>query len=193
MKDDERKKFLSVIVKETERLTRLVNRILDLAKVESGRADWKMEDLDIAQVIQNAIDATSQLFRERQIKLNYEVAEKPLNVFIDQDRIIQVLINLLSNAVKFSQPETGKVEIKVEQLGNEVIIRIKDNGPGIKPGEQNRIFDKFMQINDLEDGKPEGTGLGLSICRRIIEYHNGRIWVESIAGTGATFIFTLPA
>lgn len=192
MEEDERKKFLSIIVKETERLTRLVNRILDLAKVESGRADWDMKYIDITEIIQDAIDSTSQLFHQQQVKLNYMVETHPLNVFVDRDRIIQVLINLLSNAVKFSQSHTGRVEIKTERIHNEIRTMITDNGPGIEKDEQENIFDKFKQINDMEDGKPDGTGLGLAICRRIIEYHNGRIWVESSSGNGATFIFTLP-
>lgn len=192
MDEEERKKFLAIIVKETERLTRLVNRVLDLAKIEAGRADWKMEDIDITEIVQDALDTTSQLFLDKAITLTTEIPDTPMKVFVDRDRLVQVLINLLSNAVKFSRPETGKVMIRIYRSRNKILVEVNDNGPGIHPDEQNKIFDKFQQINDLRDGKPKGTGLGLSICRRIIEYHNGRIWVESTPGSGATFIFALP-
>jgi signal transduction histidine kinase len=192
MAPPERQKYLDIIVKETERLTRLINDVLDLAKIESGRADWYMENIDLPEVLHEAVAATSQLFHERSITLVEMLPTFPVQVFADRDRIIQVVINLLSNAAKFSPPETGRVTVRLYFKEREVRVEVADNGPGIQPHEQQKIFEKFKQITDLRDGKPRGTGLGLTICRRIIEYHNGAIWVESIPGEGAKFIFSLP-
>jgi len=180
------------MVKETERLTRLINEVLDLAKIESGRADWFMENIDLTEVIKEAVASTSQLFREKSITIVDMIPTFPVNVFADKDRIMQVAINLLSNAAKFSPSEEGSVTVRVFFQKREIRVEVADNGPGIHPGEQKKIFAKFKQITDLRNGKPKGTGLGLAICRRIIEYHNGRIWVESKPGKGAKFVFSLP-
>jgi len=192
MNPEERHKYLAIMVKETERLTRLINEVLDLAKIESGRADWLMESVDITTLIKEAVASTSQLFRGKEITLVEMVPSFPINVFADRDRIMQVVINLLSNAAKFCPTEKGTVTIRAYFKEREVRVEIADNGPGIPPEEQKKIFDKFKQINDLRHGKPKGTGLGLAICRSIIEYHNGRIWVESKPDKGAKFIFSLP-
>ena len=192
MDQGERQKYLDIMVKETERLTRLINEVLDLAKIESGRADWFMENVDLTEVLREAVASTSQIFREKSITVVEMVPTWPITVFADRDRIIQVVINLLSNAAKFSSPETGTVTLRLYFKDREVRVEVADNGPGIHPDEQGKIFEKFKQITDLRNGKPTGTGLGLAICRRIIEYHNGSIWVESTPGEGAKFIFALP-
>jgi signal transduction histidine kinase len=192
MDQGERQKYLDIMVKETERLTRLINEVLDLAKIESGRADWFMENVDLTEVLREAVASTSQIFREKSITVVEMVPTWPITVFADRDRIIQVVINLLSNAAKFSSPETGTVTLRLYFKDREVRVEVADNGPGIHPDEQGKIFEKFKQITDLRNGKPTGTGLGLAICRRIIEYHNGSIWVESTPGEGSKFIFALP-
>jgi Na+/proline symporter/nitrogen-specific signal transduction histidine kinase len=192
MNAQERQKYLDIMVKETERLTRLINEVLDLAKIESGRADWYMENIDLTVVLREAVEATSQLFRENSVAIVEMTPTFPITVFADRDRIIQVVINLLSNAAKFSPPEKGKVIVRLYFKEREIRVEVADNGPGIHPEEQQKIFEKFKQITDLRNGKPKGTGLGLAICRRIIEYHNGSIWVESMPGEGSKFIFSLP-
>jgi len=192
MKKVERRKYLDIMVKETERLTRLINQVLDLAKIESGRADWFMVNLNLTEVLKEALAATSQLFHEKSITLVEMLPSWPINVFADRDRIIQVVINLLSNAAKFCQPDEGEVTIRLYYKDKEVRVEVADNGPGIQPDEQHKIFEKFQQIIDLRNGKPKGTGLGLAISRRIIEYHNGRIWVENKPDGGSKFTFTLP-
>jgi Na+/proline symporter/nitrogen-specific signal transduction histidine kinase len=192
MRQEERQKYLDIMVKETERLTRLINEVLDLAKIESGRADWHMENINLTEVLEEAVAATSQLFRERSVAIIELLPTFPVTVFADRDRITQVVINLLSNAAKFSPPEKGRVTVRLYFKEKEIRVEVADNGPGIHLDEQEKIFEKFKQITDLRNGKPKGTGLGLAICRRIIEYHNGSIWVESVPGQGAKFIFSLP-
>jgi signal transduction histidine kinase len=187
----ERQKFLAIIVKESERLTRLINQVLDLAKIESGNIEWTEECVDLAALIDEALNALGQLFRDKAINLQKTLPPKPAVVRADRDRLIQVLINLLSNAVKFCEPGTGVVAIRLKIMGEKVRVEVADNGPGIDTDEQERIFDKFHQLKGLHGEKPRGSGLGLTICHRIISHHQGRIWIESSPGAGATFIFEL--
>jgi Na+/proline symporter/nitrogen-specific signal transduction histidine kinase len=192
MEKSERQRFLGIIVKETERLTRLINQVLDLAKIESGRLEWLFESVSLNDVIEEASAATTQIFIENSIDLEKEIPSRPVFVKADRDRLIQVVINLLSNAVKFCEPKTGRVNIRLSGENEKAIVEVTDNGTGIHPDEQDRIFEKFLQLSDQHDGKPMGTGLGLAICKRIIEHHGGRIWVESSMGSGSTFAFSLP-
>jgi len=192
MEREERQKFLNIIVKETERLTRLINQMLDLAKIESGKAEWVMGNFQMNEAIKEALAAVSQLFHEKSVRLEQEIPTESIFVRADRDRIIQVIINLISNAVKFCEPETGQVTIRMVPRKKEVLVEVIDNGLGIPSDEQERIFEKFHQLGDLYKEKPGGTGLGLAICQRIIRYHKGQIWVKSRPTKGATFAFTLP-
>ncbi len=189
---DQRSLFLSIIVKETERLTRLINQTLDMAKIESGNAEWCAAELDLREVITEACEATSQLFSEARVALTQVLGAAAPRVMADRDRLMQVLINLLSNAVKFCQPGLGHVEVRLTAHGGQARVDVKDNGPGIPREQQEPIFEKFRQGGDSATGKPHGTGLGLPISRRIIEHFGGRLWVESEPGHGAIFSFVLP-
>jgi signal transduction histidine kinase len=184
--------FLSIIVKETERLTRLINQMLDMAKIESGNADWRATELDLREVVAESAEATSQLFSEARVALTLFLGEAAPRVMADRDRLMQVIINLLSNAVKFCQPGRGQVEIRLTAVGGQARVDVKDNGPGIPTDQHETIFEKFRQGGDSATGKPRGTGLGLPISRRIVEHFGGRLWVESEPGHGATFSFVLP-
>ena len=184
---------MDIMVKETERLTRLVNDVLDVAKIESGRMEWHLEKHDLRELVGEAATAVVPLFRDRRVKLKKHLPEKPVIACVDRDRIQQVIINLLSNACKFSPERTGKVEASLEQKDRQLILTIRDNGKGIPPEQLDRVFDKFHQIIDIPSGLTKGTGLGLAICRMIIEHHGGRIWVESPAGSGAVFFCELVA
>ncbi len=192
MDREKRQQFLANVVKETQRLTRLTNQVLDVAKIESGRADWIVEHVSLQDLVEEGLVTTNQLFIEKSIAMNKDMPLEPVFVMADRDRLIQVVINLLSNAVKFCEPETGRVSIHMFVENGAARIEVSDNGPGIPPGKQEQIFEKFHQIGDQQEGKPMGSGLGLSICQRIIEHHKGQIWVESNEDEGATFIFTLP-
>jgi Na+/proline symporter/signal transduction histidine kinase len=189
---DERRKFLEITVKESERLTRLINQVLDLAKIESDSMEWTEEQVNFQEVLSEALSSMSQIFRERAIRLEQSAPPAPVLVMANRDRLIQVVINLLSNAVKFCEPGSGRVAIRLKTSPGKARVEVFDNGPGIDPDEQLMIFEKFHQLKGIHDEKPRGSGLGLTICHRIVRHYGGRIWVESRPGAGANFIFELP-
>jgi hypothetical protein len=189
---DERGGYLRIVVDETERLTRLINQVLDLSKLESGSADWQIEPIDLHQAVATSVRATAQIFEDRQVTLEVNVPEPAPFVQADQDRLVQVLLNLLSNAVKFCARGTGRVRISVETRDDVVRVDVTDNGPGIAREDQEAIFEKFRQGGDVRTNRPPGTGLGLPISRAIVDHLGGRLWVESTPGQGATFSFVLP-
>jgi signal transduction histidine kinase len=191
----QRARFLGIIVSETVRLSRLINQILDLAKLESGRAEWTVAAVDVAEVVREAADSLAALFAEKHVALELDGCESGLVVAADRDRLMQVMVNLLSNALKFVPAEGGRVKVGAGGTASEVRVSVTDNGPGIQLVDQEVIFDKFRQgagTTDVLTDKPQGTGLGLPISRQIIEYFNGRLWAESTPGAGACFVFTLP-
>jgi signal transduction histidine kinase len=190
---EQRKRFLGIITKETERLTRLINQVLDLSKIESGKAEWQQSRFDMKEVIADALAGMSQVFEERSIRVDMRVPDKPIAVSADVDRIIQVLLNLLSNAAKFCDPRQGRVEVALSEGDGMLRVDVRDNGPGIDTADQSVVFDKFRQVGDTLTAKPHGSGLGLHISRQIVEHFGGRMWVESSLGRGACFSFTLPA
>lgn len=189
---EQRREFLGIIVKESERLTRLINQILDLAKMEAGRMDWQIEQLNLNAVVGDALAVTRGLFAERPIQLEVDIPEALPTVEYDRDRLIQVIVNLLSNAVKFCDPQNGRVSIDAGIEGSAVRVSVHDNGAGVAQGDRARLFERFQQIGNTLTDKPQGTGLGLAICRQIVERFGGRIWVDSEPGKGAAFSFLIP-
>jgi len=191
---EQRNQFLDVVVKESERLTRLINDILDMSRIASGKMEWHLSTCDPREIIDDALAATSGLFREKQIAVEPELAAQLPKVTVDRDRLMQVVINLLSNAAKFVQAGSGRVKVQLAAKGQDLTVSVEDNGPGIPPDQYDAVFERFRQLGgDKMTGKPKGSGLGLSICRQIIEHFGGRIWVEPAAPRGAVFRFTLPA
>jgi signal transduction histidine kinase len=188
----QRKKFLDIITKETERLTRLINQVLDLSKIESGQAEWAESQVDMKDVITDTVTGMGQMFEEKGIRIELQLPESAPRVPGDVDRIIQVLLNLLSNAVKFCEPGKGRIEIALSETEACLRVDVRDNGPGVAASDRAMIFDKFRQSGDTLTDRPHGTGLGLPISRHIVEHHGGRLWVESRPGGGACFSFTLP-
>lgn len=182
---------LGVILRESERLTHLINDVLDIAKMEAGKIEWKKEVVDPAQVVRNAAEAVSALFEKKGLALHNTLPESMPPILGDPHRLEQVVINLLSNAVKFTDAGGVKVFGRVENGG--VVIGVADNGVGIAKDDLEKVFIKFKQVGDTLTDKPTGTGLGLPICKQIIEHHGGRIWAESEFGRGATFSFALPS
>ncbi len=181
---------LDVVVSEGQRLTKLIDEVLDLAKIESGKIEWRIESLSAPELIGRAVAATSSLVENKPVSLSAEI-EPDLPPFMgDRDRLIQVVINLISNAVKFTSQ--GPVTCRAKQVGSEIVISVTDTGLGISPEDQPKVFEKFKQVGDTLTDKPKGTGLGLPICKEIVEHHGGRIWVESEPGKGSTFSFSIP-
>ncbi|MBF0564661.1 MAG: cache domain-containing protein [Nitrospirae bacterium] len=180
-----------IIISEGERLTTLINDVLDITKMEAGKMVWKCEPINIKDLLNHAARATSSLFRGKDpVRLIIETEENLPGTVGDYDRIIQVMINLISNAVKFT-PE-GSITLKAGAEVGFLFISVIDTGIGIPSGERDKVFEKFKQLGNTLTDKPKGTGLGLPICKEIVEHHGGRIWVESAQGKGSTFCFSLP-
>jgi Na+/proline symporter/nitrogen-specific signal transduction histidine kinase len=188
----QRKKFLGIIAKETERLTRLINQVLDLAKIESGKAEWAEMRVDMKEVITDTLAAMDQVFKEKNIGVDARLPENVSNVTVDLDRMIQVMLNLLSNAAKFCDSANGRIEVVLAENDGRLRVDVSDNGRGISLEDHEAVFSKFHQVGDTLTDKPHGSGLGLYISRQIIEHFGGRMWVESRLGSGARFSFTLP-
>lgn len=187
----QRRKFVGIIAKETERLTRLINHVLDLARLESGRNEWQDSSIDLPELVSDALTGMSQVFQERSIQVSVRAEPGLPAVRADVDRVIQVLLNLLSNAAKFCDPRDGRIEVALARGDTMLRVDVRDNGAGIAGEEQAVIFEKFRQGGDTLSTK-QGSGLGLYISRQIVEHHGGRLWVESGPGAGACFSFTLP-
>jgi signal transduction histidine kinase len=181
---------LKVVVSEGERLTKLIDDVLDLAKIEAGKLEWHMTSLTVPEIVERATAATASLFDQKKLPLLKEVGPDLPAVVGDRDRLIQVVINLISNAVKFT--DAGTSTCRAGRRGGEIVVSVSDTGMGISPADQPKVFERFKQVGDTLTDKPKGTGLGLPICKEIVEHHGGRIWVESEPGRGSTFGFTLP-
>ena len=194
-----RQRFLSVIHNESERLTRLINNLLDVARIEAGRGlGLNCETLDFRAIADEAIES-QRVYSSRHVLVNTVPADLP-PLLADRDKVLQVLINLLSNAMKYSPG--GNVSVAAHIEGRELVASVADEGPGIAPEHLGRLFQRFGRISAREmstknpgageRAKPTGTGLGLFLTRHLVESHSGRIWVESEAGQGARFRFALP-
>lgn len=192
---EQRAEFLRLVVAESERLSRLVNQVLDLAKIESGSADWRPADIDLPALLRQAAQTTAELFRERGAALQLELpptAPPPAPLLrADPDRLLQVLLNLLGNAVKFVPAGTGRVRLALRCDAREAVVTVDDDGPGVPPAQRALVFEKFRQ-GGAADARPPGTGLGLPISRQIVEHFGGRLWLEDSPLGGARFAFALP-
>lgn len=188
---------VNIIVSEGDRLMVLINDVLDLARIESGKAVWHMQPLAVEQVITQSVTVTAALFEAKKLDLLLDVAPDLPQVQGDYDRLIQVFVNLISNAVKFT--EVGSVTCRARLANSqsvagrrEIVLSVQDTGVGIDPQNYEKVFEQFVQVGAVSLMEVQGTGLGLPICKEIVEYHDGRIWVESELGKGSTFYFTLP-
>ena len=188
----ERARQLGIVIKESERLTRLINQILDISKLESANVEWNPGPVDMKEIVEDTVSAMSELFKGKNIELYKRVPENVPLVTADLDRIVQVMLNLLSNAEKFCHPRRGKVEIALSEMRGFLRVDVRDNGTGISYADRELIFERFRSTGDSPAGSPHGTGLGLHICRRIVERLAGRIWVESGVPGETCISFTLP-
>lgn len=183
-------KNIQIITSESERLTRLINDILDLAKLESGKMHWENEITSFEEIVEKAWLSTSSLFEEKNLYFKKEFKDNVHLIYVDKDKFQQVLINLFSNAIKYTNQ--GGITCVIKKDNNNLRVEVIDTGVGIDTNHFYLIFDKFKQVNGVLENKTQGTGLGLTICKEIIEHYGGKIWVESELGKGSSFIFNLP-
>jgi len=185
-----KREMLDIIVRNIDRQTNLVNDLLDLSRIESGRMELKFERVALDSVIADSIESVKHAASEKGIKQNVELLEGLSSVKGDREKLTQVVINLLNNAIKFT-PRSGEIRIKARELNGQVEVKVSDTGIGIPPEDLDSVFDKFYQVDSTLTREAGGTGLGLAICKGIIEAHNGHIMAESELGKGSTFVFTL--
>ena len=188
--EETKREMLDIILRNIDRQTNLVNDLLDLSRIESGRMELKFERVSLDSVIADSIGSVKQAASEEGIKLNVELPEDLASVKGDREKLTQVVINLINNAIKFT-PRSGEISIKARELNEQVEVKVIDTGIGIPPEDLDKVFDKFYQVDSTLTRKAGGTGLGLAICKGIIEAHNGHIMAESEFGKGSTFVFTL--
>ena len=189
--NEKQAEYTEDILSSGRHLLSLINEILDLSKVEAGRMELELATFDLPLAIDNARTFVRERATKHGIHLDVAVDERLGDFLGDERKIKQILLNLLSNAVKFT-PEGGRIGINAVQSNGAVEISVTDTGIGIAPEDQPRIFEEFRQVGGDYVHKKEGTGLGLTLAKKFVELHGGKIWVESEAGKGSTFIFTLP-
>jgi len=185
--------YLTRIKSNSDRLARLINDLLDLSTIEAGKIDLRPTNLPVVTLVKEAAESLRPVAAEKLINLTVLSADPGVIAWADRDKVIQVLMNLIGNALKFA-PTRGKVTIAVARNSAAWMqISVTDTGPGIPAEEVNKVFGRFYQIGQAGTQKTQGTGLGLAISKALVEMHGGKIWVESEAGKGSTFSFTLPA
>jgi signal transduction histidine kinase len=177
------------IQKSADRMNRLIRDLLDLARLDGGHISIQPVAQDVAGLVGDAIELLREEAADKSLRLEHSVAQGTERALCDRDRILQVIANLVGNAIKFTAPG-GEVALRAEPCGRDVLLSVRDTGPGIPEDQRARIFERYWQAKETAH---KGTGLGLSIAKALVEVHGGRIWVESKVGEGSTFFFTLPA
>ena len=183
------RRMVDIAVANTDRLVRLINDILDIERIESGRVKMEKRACEATSLMLQAVDSVRELADKAAVKL--EVSAGPGRILADPDRVIQTLTNLLDNAIKFS-PQGSTISLNLGRQNGDMLFEVKDRGRGIPADRLTVIFERFQQVDASDRREKGGTGLGLAICRSIVEQHGGRIWVESVLGQGSSFYFTLP-
>jgi signal transduction histidine kinase len=181
---------VEIIAQNGRHLLSLINDLLDISKLEAGKAQLHRGEVEVESLISECVESVSSLAKTKKLELSVSVGEDVGRAFADGPKLKQILLNLLGNAIKFT--ETGSVRINAERRGAELCISVRDTGIGVPPEDAERIFESFQQGKSGISGKYQGTGLGLAISRRLVEMHGGRIWVKSSPGQGSTFSFTIP-
>jgi signal transduction histidine kinase len=186
---DKADRMLDIALKNTERLVRLINDILDIEKIESGKISLDIQPIDAADLVMQAAATMHAMAEANHVRLDIRPAVG--TVYADRDRMLQTLTNLLSNAIKFSKAE-NRVSLLAEKRGAGLLIRVRDQGRGIPAHKLQSIFERFQQVDASDSREKGGTGLGLAICRSIVQQHGGAIWVDSAEGKGSEFFVLLP-
>jgi two-component system phosphate regulon sensor histidine kinase PhoR len=183
--------FVKIIYEDSNRLANLIDDLLDLSRIESGKMKMSFEPLDLKPVLARALGVLSKTIKDKKIKLNSDVPETLPKALADEKRLAQVFLNLLDNAVKYT-PDGGSVNIGISQTDDHLRIDISDTGIGIPENDMPRVFERFYRVDKARSREMGGTGLGLSIVKHIVLSHNGQVWAESEPGRGSKFTFTVP-
>ncbi len=187
---DGQKEFLEMTVTTSNTMLAMINDLLSVAAIESGKLELRLGHADLGALVKERVRLMEAAAGRKSITMHVSLEDTP-DVCCDPERISQVVDNLLSNALKFSPTET-KVRIDVTSVDGEVAVSVADQGPGVSPEDQDRLFGEFQRLSARPTGGESSTGLGLAIVKKIVEAHRGRVWLESKAGAGATFSFCLP-
>jgi signal transduction histidine kinase len=191
--NDKQVRYMRGIKESTDRLARLIDDLLNLSVIEAGRMELKPASFPLLSLIHEVTETLKPMAEEKLIHLNAASTDGNLITWADRDKMTQVLTNLISNAVKFT-PTGGEVNVAVQKNSAAwITICVSDTGPGVSREEADKIFEEFYQLRQPNGEKSKGVGLGLAISKKLVEMHGGRIWVESVVGTGSTFFFTVPA
>ena len=188
---ENQRRYLTSMEVAADRMLKLIGEILDLSKLEAGKLPLQRRVLDLAALACDVADSFRPLAWEQSITLEVSAPAAMASVTADSGRLEQVLINLLHNALKFT-PQGGVIKIDVRDVADEVEVSVADTGPGIPANQLHLLFEKFGQASTTKHGRGPSTGLGLVVCRHLVEAHGGRIWVESVEGAGARFVFRMP-
>jgi signal transduction histidine kinase len=186
--NDKQAEYVGDIAESGRHLLALINDILDLSKIEAGRMELDLSDIDIGKTISHALSLVRERAERRGIAIGSRVEAVTLRA--DERKVKQVLLNLLSNALKFT-PQGGRVDVRAATVGHHVEVSVADTGVGIAPEDHDKVFEEFRQVG-ASAARVEGTGLGLAISRKFIELHGGRMSLASAPGKGSTFTFSLP-
>jgi signal transduction histidine kinase len=188
--NEKQEEYLKDIYASGTHLLSLINDILDLSKIEAGRMELELTEFHFPTAIENALMLVRERAGRRNIALHTAIDPQLGQIQADERKVRQVILNLLSNAIKFT-PEGGRIEVGAVPKDGFVDVSVTDTGIGIAPEDQEKVFEEFRQVGTAAK-KVEGTGLGLTLCRKFVELHGGRIWVQSQVGVGSTFTFTIP-
>jgi signal transduction histidine kinase len=187
----EQQQFISVIRRNSDFMVKLITDLLYISKIDAGKLKLELQETDLIYLLQRNIELNRLLLEQKQIRILFFSEDNFPTVIVDPAKIEQVLNNLISNAGTFSAPDTT-VEVRAFRSDSEVVISVKDEGPGIPANEMDRLFIPFENLSAKSTGGEQSTGLGLAIVKRVVEGHKGRIWVQSEVGVGSTFSFSLP-
>ncbi|WP_018132171.1 two-component system histidine kinase PnpS [Effusibacillus pohliae] len=186
-----RRQFIKIIYEESDRLSRLVNDLLELSKIESGHAVLQFERCDITDLVRTTVDKLVLQAKQHGLTLQAHLPEQPVFAEVARDRVSQVLINLIGNAISYT-PEGGRIDVDLEEGREWITVRVRDTGIGIPKEDLPRLFERFYRVDKARARRSGGTGLGLAIVKHIVEAHGGTVHVESELGAGSTFSFALP-
>ena len=192
--NEKQKEYVNDVVESSKHLLSLINDILDIAKIESGKIELDLSAVNIKSLLESSLMLEKEKALKHRLELMVKIAPElaDLEITADERRLKQVMYNLLSNATKFT-PDGGSITIEAKKDKDRIVISVSDTGIGIAPEHHNKVFEGFYQVKSSVLGKPTGTGLGLSITKQIVEMHGGKIWLKSKGlGKGTCFIITIP-